>query len=59
MISYLLLCSVLLGPAMDLMRSPKAGRGWESFGPDPWLTGEAAFETIQGIQSVGVVSERF
>ncbi|KAF8526195.1 glycoside hydrolase family 3 protein [Hysterangium stoloniferum] len=46
--------NVLLGPAMDLMRSPKAGRGWESFGPDPWLSGEAAFSTIQGIQSVGV-----
>ncbi|KAJ7608391.1 glycoside hydrolase family 3 protein [Roridomyces roridus] len=43
-----------LGPALDLMRNPKAGRGWESFGPDPYLTGEAAFETITGVQSVGV-----
>jgi len=25
-----------------------------SFGPDPYLTGEGAFETITGIQSVGV-----
>ena len=41
------------------MRSPKAGRAWESFGPDPWLAGEAAFTTIQGIQSVGVVCARF
>lgn len=31
------------------------GRGWESFGPDPWLSGEAAFETITGVQSIGVV----
>ncbi|KAJ3570123.1 hypothetical protein NP233_g4610 [Leucocoprinus birnbaumii] len=45
---------VLLGPAMDIMRNPKAGRGWESFGPDPYLNGEGAFETITGIQSVGV-----
>ncbi|KAK7038385.1 glycoside hydrolase family 3 protein [Favolaschia claudopus] len=45
-----------LGPALDLMRNPKAGRGWESFGPDPYLTGEAAFETITGIQSVGVMA---
>ncbi|KAJ7627784.1 glycoside hydrolase family 3 protein [Mycena polygramma] len=45
-----------LGPAMDLMRNPKAGRGWESFGPDPFLNGEAAFETITGVQSVGVMA---
>ena len=51
--------SVMLGPSMDLMRSPKAGRAWESFGPDPWLAGEAAFATVQGVQSVGVVCARF
>ncbi|KAJ7688805.1 glycoside hydrolase family 3 protein [Mycena rosella] len=45
---------VFLGPAMDLMRNPKAGRGWESFGPDPYLNGEGAFQTIVGVQSVGV-----
>ncbi|KAJ8462076.1 hypothetical protein ONZ45_g18063 [Pleurotus djamor] len=45
---------VLLAPALDIMRNPKAGRAWESFGPDPYLTGEAAFHTIQGIQSTGV-----
>ncbi|KAF5349632.1 hypothetical protein D9756_009031 [Leucocoprinus leucothites] len=51
---------VFLGPAMDIMRNPKAGRGWERqavrvrFGPDPYLNGEGAFETITGIQSVGV-----
>lgn len=27
-----------------------------SFGPDPYLNGEAAFETITGIQSVGVMA---
>ncbi|KAJ7138264.1 glycoside hydrolase family 3 protein [Mycena epipterygia] len=48
--------NVLLGPAMDLMRNPQAGRGWESFGPDPYLNGEAAFETVTGIQSVGVMA---
>ncbi|KAH0583304.1 putative beta-glucosidase L [Termitomyces sp. J132] len=45
---------VFLGPAMDIMRNPKAGRGWESFGPDPYLNGEGAFQTITGVQSVGV-----
>ncbi|KAF9533583.1 glycoside hydrolase family 3 protein [Crepidotus variabilis] len=45
---------VFLGPAMDIMRNPKAGRGWESFGPDPYLNGEGAYETITGVQSTGV-----
>ncbi|PFH45157.1 glycoside hydrolase family 3 protein, partial [Amanita thiersii Skay4041] len=48
--------NVLLGPAMDIMRNPKAGRGWESFGPDPYLNGEGAYETIMGIQSTGVMA---
>jgi beta-glucosidase len=30
------------------------GRGWEGFGPDPYLNGEGAYETIMGVQSVGV-----
>ncbi|KAF4583646.1 hypothetical protein EYR38_002401 [Pleurotus pulmonarius] len=46
--------NVFLGPVMDIMRNPKAGRGWESFGPDPFLTGEGAYETIVGVQSTGV-----
>ncbi|KIY44532.1 glycoside hydrolase family 3 protein [Fistulina hepatica ATCC 64428] len=45
---------VMLGPAMDLMRNPQAGRAWESFGPDPYLSGEGAYETVVGVQSVGV-----
>ncbi|KIM23216.1 glycoside hydrolase family 3 protein [Serendipita vermifera MAFF 305830] len=48
--------NVFLGPAMDIMRNPKAGRNWESFGPDPYLTGEAAYETINGVQSMGVMA---
>ncbi|KAG9091802.1 hypothetical protein FRC06_000379 [Ceratobasidium sp. 370] len=48
--------SIFLGPAMDIMRSPKAGRAWESFGPDPYLNGEAAYETIMGVQSAGVTA---
>ncbi|KAJ1308797.1 hypothetical protein OPQ81_004487 [Rhizoctonia solani] len=47
---------IYLGPAIDIMRSPKAGRAWESFGPDPYLNGEGAYETIMGVQSVGVTA---
>nr|AAC26489.1 cellulose-binding beta-glucosidase [Phanerodontia chrysosporium] len=44
---------VALGPMMNLMRVPAAGRNWEGGGGDPFLSGEVAFETITGIQSSG------
>ncbi|OJT11066.1 hypothetical protein TRAPUB_12437 [Trametes pubescens] len=46
--------NVALGPMMNLMRAPAAGRNWEGAGGDPYLTGEVAFEMIEGIQSQGV-----
>ncbi|KAG8737692.1 hypothetical protein FRC12_017054 [Ceratobasidium sp. 428] len=45
---------VALGPAMNIARAPAAGRNWESFGADPYLSGEAAYASITGIQSQGV-----
>lgn len=48
---------VLLGPAMGpLGRNPAGGRVWEGFGSDPVLQGVAAYETIQGIQSEGIIA---
>ncbi|KAI1626958.1 beta-glucosidase [Exophiala viscosa] len=48
---------VLLGPAMGpLGRNPAGGRVWEGFGSDPVLQAVAAYETIQGIQSQGVIA---
>ncbi|KAJ7429190.1 glycoside hydrolase family 3 protein [Mycena latifolia] len=46
--------NVALGPMMNLMRAPAAGRNWEGFGGDAYLSGEGAFETITGMQSQGV-----
>ncbi|KAK7686507.1 hypothetical protein QCA50_010105 [Cerrena zonata] len=48
--------NMILGPAMDIMRNPKAGRAWESWGPEPYLAGEGAYETIVGIQSTGTMA---
>ena len=48
--------NVQLGPAMNFMRSPESGRGWESGGEDPFLTGVLAEETVLGIQSQGVIA---
>ncbi|KAH6623558.1 glycosyl hydrolase family 3 N terminal domain-containing protein [Chaetomium tenue] len=48
---------VMLGPASGpLGRVPQGGRNWEGFGPDPYLAGVAMAESIQGIQSRGVVA---
>ncbi|KAG9086826.1 hypothetical protein FS749_003342 [Ceratobasidium sp. UAMH 11750] len=45
---------VALGPMMNMGRVAAGGRNWEGFGADPHLTGEAAYETIIGIQNEGV-----
>ncbi|KAF9024285.1 glycoside hydrolase family 3 protein [Hymenopellis radicata] len=46
--------NVALGPMMNMGRIAEAGRNWEGFGADPFLTGEAAYETILGMQEAGV-----
>ncbi|KAI1787106.1 glycoside hydrolase superfamily [Ganoderma leucocontextum] len=42
-----------LGPMMNMGRIAQGGRNWEGFGADPFLTGEAAYETILGWQAGG------
>lgn len=46
-----------LGPvAGPLGRTPEGGRNWEGFSPDPYLTGELFAQSIEGIQSSGVMA---
>ncbi|KAJ6510480.1 glycoside hydrolase family 3 protein [Mycena sanguinolenta] len=45
---------VALGPMMNIGRVAQGGRNWEGFGADPFLAGEAAYETILGMQEAGV-----
>lgn len=45
---------VLLGPALNLIRSPYAGRAQEYPGEDPFLAGTIGSAQIRGIQSQGV-----
>lgn len=47
---------VLLGPGINIKRSPLCGRNFEYFSEDPYLTGELASCYVKGLQSEGVGS---
>lgn len=47
---------ILLGPGVNMYRSPMCGRNFEYFGEDPYLSSEVAKEYILGVQSEGVIA---
>lgn len=48
--------SVVLGPGMNVKRSPLCGRNFEYFSEDPYLAGQMATNYVQSMQSFGVGS---
>lgn len=47
---------VLLSPMMSIVRTPKAGRNFETLGEDPLLAGALVSAEIKGIQDKGLMA---
>lgn len=45
---------IILGPAINIKRSPLCGRNFEYFSEDPYLSSQLATSYIQAVQSMGV-----
>ena len=47
---------VMLGPGVNIYRTPLGGRNFEYMGEDPWLASRMVVPYIQGLQSKGVAA---
>jgi beta-glucosidase len=47
---------VVLGPALNIMRTPLCGRNYDYFGEDPWLAGRIAVGYVRGMQAEQTVA---
>jgi beta-glucosidase len=48
--------NVSLGPTTNLVRDPRWGRTYETYGEDPYLAGQITSAEVEGIQSRGVLA---
>ncbi|WP_073926956.1 beta-glucosidase [Streptomyces sp. CB03911] len=49
--------NVVLAPTVNIVRDPRWGRAFESFGEDPYLAGQIGAADIAGIQSQGPMAQ--
>lgn len=47
-------CDILLGPCVNIIRTPLAGRNFETYSEDPYLAGRIGVAWVRGLQSRGV-----
>jgi beta-glucosidase len=47
-------CDILLGPCVNIVRHPTAGRNFESYSEDPYLAGQIGTAWVKGLQRKGV-----
>ena len=48
--------AVMLGPGVNINRTPLGGRNFEYMGEDPWLASRIVVPYVQGLQSKGVAA---
>ena len=47
---------MMLGPGVNMMRSPRCGRNWEYMGEDPYLAARLVVPLIRAVQELGVAT---
>ena len=47
---------MMLGPGVNIVRTPLAGRNFEMYGEDPYLSSQLVVGYIQGMQGAGIIA---